>query len=311
MAYPVSTSIHLFFDTEYKISLNEQIKRHINAGFKYLDMNFLDWQADPRSPFLGDNWEDWLLYAKKTAESMGAKFNQAHAPCPCLNYSSDYDGLVNACKRAIKGCSLLGIKQMVFHALVYQKDFGLEMSWLDANKKFFGELIEDAKKYDVGICIENMWPTWKILGRDQWNTEILLELVDSFNDDIVGICWDTGHGNLTGNGHNYNGQNAPELLPYGNQYENITKIGKRLRAMHINDNCGMDDDHIMPGTGTINWDDVIRALDDIGYEYSFTFEAHRAVVGVPEECKDAAAKLLHDVGVSLVNKSKNGKVFNN
>jgi hypothetical protein len=32
---------------------------------------------------------------------------------------------------------------------------------------------------------------------------------------------------------------------------------------------------------------------------------------MPEALKDAAARLLHDVGVTLVNKSKNGKVFHN
>ena len=279
MSYPVSTSIHLYLNLK---TINEQIKKHIEAGFKFLDFNFLDWMVDEASPFMNDGWEDWILSAKKTAEENGAVFNQAHAPVPAFQFSNDYDGLVACCRRAIKACDMLGIRQMVYHALVYPKDYGFDMSWLDVNKKFFGEILEDAKKYNVGICIENMWGTWGLLGREQKTTDDLIELVDSFDDDIVGVCWDTGHGNLTGNGHNYGRNMNPELLPYGNQYANIVKIGKRLRALHINDNNGMDDDHIMPGTGTINWDDVIRALDDIGYEHSFTLEAHRATNGVPE-----------------------------
>lgn len=308
MSYPVSTSIHLYLNLK---TINEQIKKHIEAGFKFLDFNFLDWMADEASPFMNDGWEDWILSAKKTAEENGAVFNQAHAPVPAFQFSNDYDGLVACCRRAIKACDMLGIRQMVYHALVYPKDYGFDMSWLDVNKKFFGEIIEDAKKYNVGICIENMWGTWGLLGREQKTTDDLIELVDSFDDDIVGVCWDTGHGNLTGNGHNYGRNMNPELLPYGNQYANIVKIGKRLRALHINDNNGMDDDHIMPGTGTINWDDVIRALDDIGYEHSFTLEAHRATNGVPEELKDRAVKLLHDVTVSIANRSKNKREYNN
>ena len=308
MSYPVSTSIHLYFNLE---TINEQIEKHIEAGFKFLDFNFLDWMAKEDSPFMKDGWEEWILSAKKTAEENGAIFNQAHAPVPAFQFSDNYDGLVACCKRAIKACDMLGIRQMVYHALVYPKDFGLDMSWFDANKKFFGEIIEDAKKYNVGICIENMWGTWGLLGRDQKTTDDLIELVDSFNDDVVGVCWDTGHGNLTGNGHNYGRNMHPELLSYGDQYANIVKIGKRLRALHINDNNGMDDDHIMPGTGTINWDDVIIALDDIGYEHSFTLEAHRATKGVPAELKDRAVKLLHDVAVSIANRSKNGRVYDN
>ena len=311
MAYPLSTSIHLFIDEASGVSLNDQIRRHVKAGFKFLDFNFLDWQNIPDSPFLSDEWEAWILSAKQTADELGVRFNQAHAPVPCLRFAKDRDGLIAAIRRAIRACHLLGIPQMVYHALVNPRDFGYDLPWLEANQLFFGEIIDDAKAYGVGICIENVWPVCKMYGHYNWNTDTLLELVDSFHDDIVGVCWDTGHGNLTFNGHNYKVEAHTELLPYGDQYANITRIGKRLRALHIDDNCGMDDDHIMPYIGTINWDDVIRALDDIGYEYSFTYEAHRAVRAVPEECKDAAARLLHDVGVTLVNKSKNGKVFDN
>ncbi|MBO7761941.1 MAG: sugar phosphate isomerase/epimerase [Clostridia bacterium] len=308
MAYPVSTSIHLF-GTD--ISLNEAITRHAKAGFRFLDFNFLDWQEEASSPFLSDAWEEWILSAKETADELGVCFNQAHAPVPCLRFGKDLDGLIAAIKRAIRACDLLGIRQMVYHAIPTPKSYGSDATWLDFNTRFFGAFIEDAKRYNVGICIENMWPTLKLFGGVQWNTDILLELVDSFRDDIVGVCWDTGHGNVTGNGHGNVVQNHPELLPYGDQYANITRIGKRLRALHIHDNSGVDDDHLMPGHGNIKWDDVIRALDDIGYEHSFTFEAHNAIRGVPEPLKDTAARLLHDVGVELVNRSKNGKVFNN
>jgi sugar phosphate isomerase/epimerase len=170
--------------------------------------------------------------------------------------------------------------------------------------------MDDAAKYGVGICVENTWPI--LTSHPLWRTEELIAFVDSLGDsDLVGICWDTGHGNLTGNGHNYQRNANPEFAAYGNQYENITKIGKRLRALHIDDNNGLDDDHIVPGGGTIAWDDVIRALDDIGYEHSFTFEAHHTVMRFPNECKDAAARFLHDVGVALVNTSKNGRVYEN
>ena len=64
MAYPVSTSIHLYFNLE---TINEQIEKHIEAGFKFLDFNFLDWMAKEDSPFMKDGWEEWILSAKKMA----------------------------------------------------------------------------------------------------------------------------------------------------------------------------------------------------------------------------------------------------
>ena len=308
MAYPVSTSIHLF--QNLGLTLNEQIKKHTDAGFRFLDFNFLDWQNVKDSPLLGDEWEAWITSGGETAERNGARFNQAHAPVPCLRFAKDYEGLVAAIRRSIRACHMLGIPQMVYHSLVYPSGFGLGGTWHEANTTFFHTVMDDAAKYGVGICVENTWPI--LTSHPLWRTEELIAFVDSLGDsDLVGICWDTGHGNVTGNGHNYKRNANPEFVAYGNQYENITKLGKRLRALHIDDNNGLDDDHIVPGGGTIAWDDVIRALDDIGYAYSFTFEAHHTVMRFPNECKDAAARFLHDVGVALVNTSKNGRVYEN
>ena len=57
--------------------------------------------------------------------------------------------------------------------------------------------------------------------------------------------------------------------------ENFQKqaLGKELYALHIHDNRGMQDEHLIPYLGTINMDEVINALIEIGYEGYFTFEA--------------------------------------
>ena len=38
---------------------------------------------------------------------------------------------------------------------------------------------------------------------------------------------------------------------------------------------------------------------------------YHAIRGVPEPLKDTAARLLHDAGVELVSRRKNGKLFSN
>ena len=43
----------------------------------------------------------------------------------------------------------------------------------------------------------------------------------------------------------------------------------------------------------------MRALDEIGYEHSFTFEAHNAARGLPEPLKDEGARLLYRMGEAL------------
>ena len=44
-------------------------------------------------------------------------------------------------------------------------------------------------------------------------------------------------------------------------------------ALHIQDNFGNDDHHIMPYFGSMNIDSVMHGLNDIGYKGYFTFEA--------------------------------------
>jgi sugar phosphate isomerase/epimerase len=91
-----------------------------------------------------------------------------------------------------------------------------------------------------------------------------------------------------------------ELLKYNDQYSAITKIGKRLKCLHIHDNNGHDDDHIAPFDGTVSWKDVMRGLKDAGYEHSFTFEAHNSVKRLPDNCKDDKIRFLLKVGEALV-----------
>ena len=52
----------------------------------------------------------------------------------------------------------------------------------------------------------------------------------------------------------------------------IRRLGDRLKETHFHDNRGDTDDHRPIGIGTIDWVDVIYALDDIGFEYPVIFE---------------------------------------
>ena len=68
-------------------------------------------------------------------------------------------------------------------------------------------------------------------------------------------CWDTGHANCE-----------------GNQYDEIMALGDELYAIHYNDNRGSRDEHTAPFFGTLNHDEVICALVDVGYKGYFTLE---------------------------------------
>ncbi len=57
------------------------------------------------------------------------------------------------------------------------------------------------------------------------------------------------------------------------QREYILKAGKQLRAIHIADNEGQWDQHLMPFTsGKIDFFEVVSALREIGYDGLFNLE---------------------------------------
>ena len=82
------------------------------------------------------------------------------------------------------------------------------------------------------------------------------EFAKYIDHPLFHACWDTGHANCE-----------------GNQYQEIMDIGEELYAVHINDNRGFQDEHIIPFMGTVNMDEVMHALLDVGYKGYFTLES--------------------------------------
>lgn len=67
---------------------------------------------------------------------------------------------------------------------------------------------------------------------------------------------DVGHANLCGR--------DPAAM--------IRHFGERIRHVHLHDNNGASDQHLPPGTGTIDWPGVVAALREIPYRHTITLE---------------------------------------
>jgi sugar phosphate isomerase/epimerase len=53
----------------------------------------------------------------------------------------------------------------------------------------------------------------------------------------------------------------------------IRQAGERLKALHIADNLGTNDDHMLPyGKGTLGWSEIMVALREVGYSGLFNYE---------------------------------------
>jgi sugar phosphate isomerase/epimerase len=115
------------------------------------------------------------------------------------------------------------------------------------------------------------------------NTASMLRLIEHVNSDALGMNFDPSHLFPVGE--------IPQVVIY--------QLGKRIFHCHFSDNEGTTNVHWRPGKGKIDWEAVLRALKDTGYEgvISLEFEdvpgvsrgAH-AVPGVVKERRMATAE---------------------
>ena len=114
-------------------------------------------------------------------------------------------------------------------------------------------LTEYIKDTDMVICIENLRSDDPI----SYSADDLLYFINKIDSKNLGICLDTGHLNLTVKNH----------------AEFIQKAGKHIKALHIADNTGESDQHIMPfSRGTVNIEEVISEMKKIGYDGLYNLE---------------------------------------
>ena len=112
----------------------------------------------------------------------------------------------------------------------------------------------------VNVLCEN---STKANVRDQYflcSGKDMREFIDFVAYPQIHACWDTGHANCE-----------------GVQYDEIMALGDELYAIHYNDNRGAMDEHIAPFLGSLNHDEVMHALIDVGYKGYFTLECNSSL----------------------------------
>ena len=231
----------------------ERIRELHRAGFRYIDLSMYSFAPD--CAYMQDHWHERVITLKALAESFGMKFVQAHSQGgnPLSEDPAHVDFLLKATLRSIEICEVLGIKNTVVHngfAKGISKD-----EWFAKNKAFYEKLIPAMERHGVNVLCENS--TRANMGDRYFiNTgSDMREFIKYVDHPMVHGCWDTGHANCE-----------------GNQYEEILAIGDELYAIHYNDNHGGKDDHVAPFLGTLNHDEVITALIDVGFQGYFTLE---------------------------------------
>lgn len=234
------------------------VDRLAKIGYTALDMAF-DYCELGDAAFMSDHYENWALRLREHAEKQGVRFTHSHA-------SFDADATGDIVARNLRCAEILGIPYMVVHPVFHdaqERIYTDAEEYLDINRALFSSLAEAAEAYHVTLLCENLL----------WGASIppavQCELVRRVNSPNFGWCFDTGHAHRCG---------LPQTSLLGLPIPPL--------SLHVQDNHGSHDEHLLPGDGTIDWKEFLDSLRAIGYAGDLVLEAHHQSIDAPDEMRD-------------------------
>lgn len=199
------------------------------------------------------------------AQSFGIEFTQTHGPVIgglMREFDSDMQKCIDRTCRSIEFASLIGADNVVIHPIQDPLYATESERVFEENMKFFSNLVGCAENYGVKIAIENMvMPSLDGTRKRDGVCADPIEFkryIDSLNSKYVTGCLDFGHSALSGR------EPQDMLRSMGADY---------ITSTHIHDNDFVNDSHQLPCTMRMNWDEICKAMAEIGYNGNFTLEA--------------------------------------
>lgn len=259
-------------------SVGDDVNKFVRDGLEFHKKMGFDAADFPFHRLI--NCEDLNLVIEKalaTSDELGIRFELSHLPfSKKVRTDPDFLPVFNKnMYRAIDAAKLLGVDYAVVHpntTTLLMEDYD-EAREREIVLSHLSPFVEYANKVGVSLVVENMRLVPKPTPAHRYcqTPEELCDIADTLG---VGICWDFGHANIG------------DLK----QSEALAYVGSRLKMLHVNDNCGKDDDHLPPFLGKVDWRDAMHGLALAGYEGLFNYELH--TVTVPENMRTAFAEYI-------------------
>lgn len=176
------------------------------------------------------------------------------------DYTSDWElnrkSGVELIKNRVDMAKCLGTQEIVLHLyvphLTIQRQPEFKEKFYGQVKKSLDELCPYCLEQGIKICLENLFDMPGDVVLEQWD-----RLLPEYPKEFLGLCLDTGHGFMSW------GYKLPEI---------IEKYGNRIYAVHLHDNYGTVDFHLLPGEGAVEWKDVMQALKKSSYKLPLLLE---------------------------------------
>jgi len=119
----------------------------------------------------------------------------------------------------------------------------------DAARRSLEEIVTIAADFKVRVAVE-------VIPNQLSSAAELVHLIENHLNDLdIGICLDYGHAHLM-----------------GDLGEAIETVSGYLWTTHLHDNYGLNDDHLVPFAGKIDWASATVETQKIGYDDVLMFE---------------------------------------
>lgn len=128
----------------------------------------------------------------------------------------------------VRGTAAIGVKTVILHL----SSGDTPPPFCEIGKRRYERICREAERLGVAVGFENLR-----------KTSYLTDLFAGVDSPARKFCYDCGHERL------YDGGDRV-----------LERYGKDLVAVHLHDNGGAQDDHLLPFTGCIDWNRLARRL---------------------------------------------------
>jgi len=230
------------------------LKRIAAAGFSHVH-----WCHHWNTDFLYDDCE--IEQIARWMRQFGLQLTDLHASAgqeKAWGSLREYERLagVELVKNRITMAARLGSDVIIMHMPPGLDEADQKDAFWSQFRKSLDALEPYARTCGVRIAIEN--------GR----FEIIENLLNMYDPDYLGLCYDSGHGNLREDGLDW-----------------LERLKDRLISVHLHDNNGQKDEHKLLFSGTVDWERLAAILAASSYEKWVSMEAVMRNTGIEDEAE--------------------------
>lgn len=229
-----------------------------------------------------ERFEEYFTKLGEKAKSLGLTVFQTHGRASGYGNNDEYNRILKAeGEKDILAAKYLGAPYCVIHSvttIIMGYDAPSEKMHA-LNYSMYKDLEDVIDKTGVKVSLETFGNA-RIGDKNGIDffaiPDEFLKTYNSLPNGKFVMCLDSGHSNVASSF----GYPKPEEL--------VRIYGDKIKLLHLHDNHGSIDEHHLPFTGTVNWEKLISALEETGYNGAYNFEVNPNKFGTDLICETTA-----------------------